>query len=149
MTEISFLHEYNFSDSSISLTQGLVGIYFIYLAKSKIEYPFAESRLVYIGLSESKHNSIGRRLGAHLSGRSGNLCVKNYVVRNQVCFTFHTFDLLKNLGTNDLYEIESVFLSSFLKENGAFPICNNQSGVSIELPRVAAENLKIDWGYFS
>jgi len=104
MTEISFLHEYNMDDSSIKFAQGAVGIYFIYLENSTIGYPFGNSRLIYLGLSELKQNSIGQRLSAHLSGRSGNMCIKNYAARNQTRFTFHTFELLRNMGTSNLYE---------------------------------------------
>lgn len=147
--EVSFLHQYNFDDRSIQFTQGLVGIYFIYLSSSIISYPFGDSRLIYLGLSESRQNSIGRRLSAHLSGRSGNVCVKNYAARGGVRFTFHTFELLKNLGTTDLYEIESIFLGDFLRVKGTFPICNNQSGVKVLERPILKENLQIDWEYFS
>jgi hypothetical protein len=149
MTNISFLHEYNFDDRSIRLTQGAVGIYFIYLLNSVIGYPFGDSRLIYLGLSESKQNSIGQRLSAHLSGRSGNMCIKNYVVQNQVRFTFHTFELLRNLGTNNLYEIESFFLSDFLRVKGTFPICNNQSGVTLAQPLISQPDITVDWEHFS
>jgi hypothetical protein len=149
MTEISFLHEYNFDDRSIRFTQGAVGIYFIYLLDAIIGYPFGASRLIYLGLSESKQNSIGQRLSAHLSGRSGNACIKNYVARNEVRFTFHTFELLRNLGTEDLYEIESFFLRDFLRAKGAFPICNNQSGMKIREPSISDASIKVEWEHFS
>jgi len=149
MTEISFLHEYNFDDKSIRFTQGTVGLYFIYLLDAAIHYPFEPSRLVYLGLSESKQNSIGRRLREHLSGRSGNECIKNYVARHQVRFTFHTFELLRNLGSDDLYEIEGYFLRDFLQTKGAYPICNNQSGLRVLEPKIADASVKIDWKHFS
>ena len=149
MTDISFLHEYNFDDRSIKFTQGSVGLYFIYLLDLSIAYPFGTSRLIYLGLSESKQNSIGRRLSSHLAGRSGNPCIKNYVARNAVRFTFHTFELLKNLGTENLYEVESFFLRDFLRVKGAFPICNNQSGMTIAEPSISDGGIKVDWEYFS
>ena len=149
MSEIAFLHEYNFDDRSIEFTHGAVGIYFIYLFDSRVGYPFGQSRLIYLGLSESKQNSIGRRLNAHLSGRSGNTCIKNYARRHAVRFTFHTFELLKNLGSGNLYEIESFFLSDFLRVKGAFPICNNQSGVKFMEPSISGPDLRVDWEHFS
>ena len=86
--------EYNFDDQSIKLMQGIVGIDFIYLEKLEIPYPFKQSRLIYIGLSEFTQNSIGRRLYGHLTGQSGNLSIRNYVGRHPAKFTcFHTFQL--------------------------------------------------------
>jgi hypothetical protein len=125
MATVTFHQEYNFDDRSIKLMQGTVGIYFIYLEKLEIPYPFKQSRLIYIGLSESTQNSIGRRLYGHLTGQSGNLSIRNYVGRHPAKFTFHTYQLLRNLGTVDLYEIESFFLSDFLRNSGSFPICNS------------------------
>src|SRR4051794_17498594 len=103
MSKITFPEHYNFGDSSIKLVHGAVGIYFIYLEELRIPYPFGVSRLIYLGLSESKQNSIGRRLYGHLTGQSGNLGIKNYVERNRARFTFHSFQLLRNLGPSDLY----------------------------------------------
>src|SRR6266567_4394403 len=133
---ISFPEEYTLSERDIKLVGGLTGIYFIYLDKVAIQYPFARSRLIYIGLSESRQNSIGKRLRAHLTGQSGNLGIKNYASRFKVNFTYHSLDVLSNLGTCDLYELEAFFLTRFLDAFGAFPICNNQSGVSVLYPRI-------------
>lgn len=149
MPQISFLHEYNFDDRSIRFTDGLVGIYFIYLEEFPVVYPFGYSRLIYLGLSESKQNSVGRRLSAHLSGRSGNQCIKNFAARHSVRFTFHTFDLLKNLGSGNLYELESYFLTDFLQYRGAFPICNSQSGIKLLEPSIPDQGVQVDWEYFS
>lgn len=68
MTAITFPQDYSLDEASIKLLQGAVGLYFIRLTNLRIAYPFLESGLIYIGMSESRHNSIGRRLRAHLTG---------------------------------------------------------------------------------
>ena len=135
--------------ASISANATSIGIYFIYLENLRIPYPFRESRLIYIGLSESQQNSVGRRLYGHLTGQSGNLGIRNYVEHYSAKFTFHTFQLLRNLGAADLYEIESFFLSDFLRAGGSFPICNNQSGVFVAQPSIAHSDILVDWDHFS
>jgi hypothetical protein len=149
MTTITFPEDYNFDEGSIKFAQGAVGIYFIFLEELAIPYPFGMSRLIYIGLSESKQNSIGRRLHAHLTGRSGNQGIKNYVERFPAKFTFHSFQLLRNLGANDLYEIEAFFLTSFFNVKGIFPICNNQSGATFDQPSISQTEIIVDWEHFS
>jgi hypothetical protein len=145
---ITFPDEYSFSERSINLVKGLTGIYFIYLADRQIEYPFRRSRLLYIGLSESKQNSIGNRLRGHLTGQSGNLALMNYGSNHRVMFTYQSFELLRILGTNDLYELESFFLTDFLTNLGSFPICNNQSGVAILAPSIETYGVKVHWEAF-
>ena len=149
MATISFPEDYNFDERSIKLLRGMTGIYFIYLEDLRIPYPFGDSRLIYIGLSESKENSIGRRLYAHLVGQSGNNGIKNYAERNKAKFTYHSFQLLRNLGATDLYEIESFFLGDFLRTKGSFPICNNQSGVVIAQPSMTHADITVEWEHFS
>jgi len=146
---MTFTEDYNFNDRSIKFTQGVVGIYFIFLEELAIPYPFEKSRLIYIGLSESKQNSIGKRLYAHLTGRSGNHGIKNYAQRYRARFTFHTFQLLQNLGATDLYEIESFFLTSFFNAMGLFPICNNQSGIFFAESSISQRDVAVDWNHFS
>ncbi len=94
---------------------GSVGLYFIRLTNIRITYPFRESGLIYIGMSESRHNSIGRRLRAHLTGQSGNHAIRNYAEHYSARFAYHPFELLQNLGATSLYEIESFFLGDFLR----------------------------------
>lgn len=147
MTTITFPQDYSLDEQPIKLVQGTVGLYFIYLEDLRIPYPFCVSRLIYIGMSESRQNSIGRRLRAHLTGQSGNYGIKNYAARHKTRFTFHSFQLLQNLGTTNLYEIESFFLSDFLRVHGAFPISNNQSGVTIIQPMIAGD-VTVDWEHF-
>jgi hypothetical protein len=144
---LSFPEEYTFDGRSIKFVQGLVGIYFIYLASSRIEYPFGRSRLIYIGMSESKQNSIGNRLRGHLTGQSGNLGIKNYASKHPVRFTYQSLDMLRVLGA-DLYELEYLFLADFLKHYGCFPICNGQSGVSVSSPSIDAADIRVVWKSF-
>jgi hypothetical protein len=148
LTTISFPEEYTFSEQSIKLVKGLVGVYFIYLADISIEYPFRQSRLIYIGLSESKQNSVGNRLRGHLTGQSGNLGIMNYAAKHPVRFTYLSFDLLVVLGSVDLYEVESFFLSNFRNNFGCFPICNGQSGVGVSSPSIDSARVKILWETF-
>jgi hypothetical protein len=146
---ISFPEDYNFNDRSIKLLQGTIGIYFIYLVDLWIPYPFGQSRLIYIGLSESKQNSIGRRLLAHLTGQSGNHGIKNYADHYKAKFTYHSYQLLRDLGAVDLFEIESFFLGDFLRAKGSFPICNNQSGVIVIESLIKQGEVSVDWEHFS
>ena len=148
VTVITFPQDYSLDEHSIKLVQGVVGLYFIRLETLRIPYPFLESRLIYIGLSESSQNTIGRRLRAHLTGQSGNFGIRNYAARHKVRFTYHSFQLLRNLGATSLYEIESFFLSDFLRVHGAFPICNNQSGVNIVEPMIRG-GVRVAWEQFA
>jgi hypothetical protein len=84
----------------------------------------------------------------HLSGQSGNLAISNYAKRYPVKFTCHSFDVLKTLGTDDLYELESFFLADFLTTFGSFPICNNQSGTFVLTPRVSSKDVSVAWERF-
>jgi hypothetical protein len=121
---LSFPEEYPFSEGAIKFVDGVIGIYFIYLEKTAIQYPFHLSRLLYVGMSESKQNSIGNRLRGHLSGQSGNLGLMNSGRKFPTRFTFQSSELLRVLGTEDLFELESFFLTDFLANYGSFPICN-------------------------
>jgi len=148
VTLITFPQDYSLDERSIKLVQGTVGLYFIRLTTLKIPYPFLDSGLIYIGMSESRRNSIGRRLRAHLSGQSGNYAIRNYAERHSVRFSYHSFQLLRNLGATSLHEIESFFLSDFLRVHGAFPICNNQSGWNVVEPKITGE-ITVAWDQFA
>jgi hypothetical protein len=145
---IGFYDHHDLDEMSVRLVQGTIGLYFIYLVSLRIPYPFKPSRLIYIGMSESKQNSIGNRLKAHRTGQSGNLAIMNYAARYQVRFTYHALEVLKHLGTENVLELESFSLTCFLEEFGAYPICNNQSGVSFPLTRLKREAITIDWRAF-
>ena len=145
---INFLENHHFDETSIRFVQGTIGLYFIYQNKLSIPYPFRPSRLIYIGMSESKQNSIGNRLHDHKTGQSGNLAITNYSVRHDVRFTYQSLDILKILGTEKVLELESFFLAAFLTEHGAYPICNNQSGTSFPKTTLSRDDIIIDWGFF-
>jgi hypothetical protein len=148
VTAITFPKDYTLEERSIKLVQGMVGLYFIHLESLLVPYPYSGSRLIYIGMSESAQNSIGRRLRAHLTGQSGNYGIMNYAARYEARFTYHSFQLLRNLGATNLYEIESFFLSDFLRLHGSFPICNNQSGLTVIQPMIP-EDITVDWQHFA
>jgi len=145
---IAFYDHYELDETSVRLVQGTIGLYFIYLAAIRIPYPLKPSRLIYMGMSESKQNSIGNRLRAHRTGQSGNVAISNYAGRHATRFTYHPLELLKSLGTENVLELESFFLAHFLREFGAYPICNNQSGASFPLTRLSPDAITIDWTPF-
>lgn len=147
--KVGFFEHYPFEETSIRLVQGTTGLYFIYLNQLQIPYPFRSSRLIYIGMSESKQNSIGNRLRAHKSGQSGNRAIANYTARHDVRFTYHSLDMLKTLGTENVVELESFFLADFLTEHGAYPICNNQSGTAFPETTLTRNTLSIGWDFFA
>jgi hypothetical protein len=91
----------------------------------------------------------GRTLKDHLSGHSGNRGLKNYAQKHAVRYSFYSKELLQNVGTKNLFEIENLFLESFMSEYGAFPICNSQSGRTLETEAAAIKEVEIDWEYFS
>ncbi len=144
---VLFTQTYNLSEQEIKFVRGVAGIYFIYLTESEIAYPFANSKLIYIGMSESKQNSLFKRLGGHLSGQSGNMGISNYAKTQKVKFTYYSAEVLNNYGNENLFDVENFFLSDFLKHYGCFPICNGQSGhtPSEHSSPIAAD---VDWSFF-
>jgi hypothetical protein len=145
---IRFLEEYPFDEVSTRSTRGLAGLYFIYASDAVIPYPFKLSRLIYIGMSESKQNSIGNRVRDHQSGQSGNPGLTNYIEQRGAKFTYLSFDFLNILGIPTVAELEGSFLRDFLKEHGAYPICNNQSGIELRAPLLLPPFL-IEWCHFA
>jgi hypothetical protein len=99
-------------------------------------------------MSESRQNSIGNRLRAHRTGQSGNLAIKNYGACHEARFTYHSLDVLKTMGTENLLELESFFLLDFLSVHGAYPVCNSQSGISFPETGLSKDVLAIDWSFF-
>ena len=67
------------------------------------------SKIVYVGMSESQQNSIGKRLRSHLTGQSGNEGIKNYAEHHTVKFTYHSLAGLGFVGTDNLFDIERFF----------------------------------------
>jgi len=126
---------------------GICGLYFIFLKKTEILYPFRKSRLVYIGMSEKKTNSIGKRLSGHYDGTSGNEGLVNYRKVEGLYFTYLNFEMLKRIWKYRIEDLESYFILDFLKEYGVYPICNNKSGFEIKKHDVPV-TLDINWRYF-
>ncbi len=149
MATIGFSEDSPFTKRAVKFTLGVTGLYFIFLVNSRIPYPLGASRLIYIGMSESSQNSIGKRLLSHLTGQSGNRAIKNYASSQSVRFTYYPLSFLKKIGSTNLFEIESYFLEEFMRVYGAFPICNNQSGISLESIAIDSTPPSVNWSYFS
>ena len=126
---------------------GLTGLYFIFSEKTKINYPFKKSRLLYIGMSEKKTNSIGSRLAGHFDGKSKNIGLVNYRKIEQLFFTYIDFDMLRSFWNHRVEDLESYFILDFVENYGVYPICNNKSGFEI-LNKTLEASFKIDWKYF-
>jgi hypothetical protein len=58
--KINFDKQQDFELRNIKPLMGICGLYFIFLKETEIAYPFGKSRLIYIGMSEKKTNSIGK-----------------------------------------------------------------------------------------
>ena len=63
----------SFEPSNIKPLNGIAGLYFIFTQSIDIQYPFDKSKLLYIGMSERRTNSIGSRLLGHFDGKSKNV----------------------------------------------------------------------------
>ncbi|OGX27989.1 MAG: hypothetical protein A2879_00810 [Omnitrophica WOR_2 bacterium RIFCSPHIGHO2_01_FULL_49_10] len=136
-----------FEAKNIKPLMGICGLYFICLKNTHIPYPFKKSKLIYIGMSEKKTNSIGKRLLGHFEGSSGNEGITNYRKVETLYFTYLNFETLKNIWNYRIEDLESYFILDFLKVYGVYPICNNKSGFeikNIDLPFL----LDIDWAHF-
>lgn len=144
---IRFLEDRPLDEVSVRSVRGLVGLYFVYLVDLAIAYPFRPSRLIYIGMSESKQNSIGNRLRDHASGQSGNPGLTNYIKIRGAKFTYLTFDFLSVLEIPSVAELEGVFLRAFLASYGSYPICNNQSGIEMRNEEFSPR-FEIEWQHF-
>ncbi|MCS7214505.1 MAG: hypothetical protein NZ927_09880, partial [Candidatus Calescibacterium sp.] len=94
---------------------GIIGLYFIYLRNYEIQYPFGKSQLIYIGMSEKKTNSIGKRLMQHYNGESGNIGLYNYQKLDDLYFTYLNFTMLKPLWPYKIEDLESYFILDFVK----------------------------------
>jgi hypothetical protein len=136
-----------FDINNIKTTSGLIGIYFIFTNKTQIQYPFKKSRLLYIGMSEKKTNSIGKRLMDHFDGTSRNLGLINYKKLNRLFFTYFNFEMLKKFWNHSIEDLESYFILDFVNNFGVYPICNNKTGFEIQKKSLNAD-FEIDWSYF-
>ena len=136
-----------FSPESFSTLDRVVGLYFISLTSSDMPYPFRNSRLIYIGMSEKPSNSIAARLRDHYDGKSGNVGLVSYRKVQPIQFTYINFDAVKSFWRQRIEDLESYFIQDFVTKYGVYPICNNKTG----FPDFAADKttqLIIDWSHF-
>lgn len=145
--KIYFDNPKTFEIKNIKPVIGLTGLYFIFTTKTKIQYPFKKSRLLYIGMSEKKTNSIGSRLIGHFEGKSKNQGLVNYRKVAKLDFAVINFEMIRNFWNFTVEELESYFIRDFVDTYGVYPICNNKTGSEIMQKKLAA-NFIIDWKYF-
>jgi len=136
-----------FEPRIIRQLDGIIGLYFILLTNTEIEYPFRKSKLIYIGMSEKRTNSIGNRLIGHFEGQSGNQGLINYRKVEELKCTYINFEMLKKIWPFSVEDLESYFLLDFVENYGVYPICNNKTGFEI-LKKDLQINLEIDWKCF-
>lgn len=136
-----------FQPSNVKPLVGIVGLYFIFLNDLEIPYPFRASRLIYIGMSEKRTNSIGTRLTGHYDGQSGNVGLLNYRKTQNLSFTWLNFEMLRGIWTHRIEDLESFFIQDFVSNYGVYPICNNRTGTEVLRSHHDA-SLTIDWSYF-
>lgn len=145
--QINFDSPRQFELSNIKPLNGIVGLYFIFSANTLIQYPFKKSRLLYIGMSEKKTNSIGSRLTGHFEGKSKNVGLVNYRKIEPLFFTYMNFEMLKSFWQLRIEDLESYFILNFVEHFGVYPICNNKTGFEV-LNNVLEVDISIDWNYF-
>lgn len=145
--KIYFDSPMSFDQGNIKPLNGIVGLYFIFNQVINIQYPFDKSRLIYIGMSEKKTNSIGSRLSGHFDGTSKNLGLTNYRKVQPLHFTYINFDVIKSDWKYRIEDFESYFILDFVEKFGVYPICNNKSGFEV-LHNKIETNFVIDWNYF-
>lgn len=137
----------NFDPEYFKPLIGICGLYFLFLKETEIPYPYSKSRLIYIGMSEKKTNSIGKRLSDHFGGTSGNEGISNYRKAEGLYFTYINFEMLKKVWLHRIEDLESYFILDFLDKYGVYPICNNKTGFEI-LNNEIKVGFEINWFYF-
>jgi hypothetical protein len=137
-----------FESTNIRPLNGIAGLYFIFSQSIEIQYPFKSSKLLYIGMSERKTNSIGSRLLGHYDGKSKNVGLLNYRKKEPLLFTYINFEMLKSIWDFRIEDLESYFILNFVDEFGVYPICNNKTGSEM-LDNPIRTSFKIDWKYFN
>lgn len=145
--KIFFDNPITFNPKNIRPLNGIAGLYFIFNKNIDINYPFKPSKLLYIGMSEKRTNSIGSRLLGHFDGKSKNIGLQNYRKVEELFFTYVNFDLLKNQWDFRIEDLESYFILDFVEKFGVYPICNNKSGLDVMSNNIKT-HFKIDWDYF-
>ncbi len=136
-----------FESSNIKPLNDIAGLYFIFCSTIQIQYPFDKSKLLYIGMSEKRTNSIGSRLIGHFEGKSKNAGLVNYRKREPLWFTYVNIEMLRNIWAFRVEDLESYFILNFVEHFGVYPICNNKTGFDI-LNNTLTTDFKIDWNYF-
>lgn len=144
---INFDNPQDFEPRRFSSLNRVCGLYFIFLPQRKIAYPFKDSRLIYIGMSEKVTNSIASRLSDHYDGRSGNFGLKNYRSSDDLKFTYLNFEIVRPFWTQRVEDFESAFILNFVKKFGVYPICNNKTGFP-DFSKNIDSSLEVDWSYF-
>jgi len=149
MSKINFFFDRHqeFNIRNFKTLIGICGLYFIFLKQTEIPYPFKKSRLIYIGMSEKRTNSIGKRLSDHYDGISGNEGLFNYRERENLYFTYINFEMLKKIWKYRIEDLESYFILDFVKNYGVYPICNNKTSYEVKNYNIFV-NIGIDWKYF-
>jgi hypothetical protein len=137
-----------FEINNIKPLNGIVGLYLIFTSNTFIQYPFKKSRLLYIGMSEKKTNSIGSRLSGHFEGKSKNVGLVNYRKIDPLLFTYINFEMLKAFWDLRIEDLESFFILNFVQNYGVYPICNNKTGFEV-LKNDLSVDISIDWDYFN
>lgn len=145
--DIFFDEPKKFESGNILPLNGIAGLYFIFTSTIEIQYPFDRSKLLYIGMSEKRTNSIGNRLNGHFGGKSKNIGLVNYRQKEPLWFTYINFDVLKTIWAYRIEDLESYFILNFVRHFGVYPICNNKTGLDIMSNHIAT-HFKIDWNYF-
>jgi hypothetical protein len=137
-----------FNPENIFGLEKVVGLYFISTTNIDIQYPFGESKLIYIGMSERVSNSIASRLKGHYDGTSENQGLMNYRKVNALRFTYINFDSIRSFWQQAVEDLESYFIQDFVRHFGVYPICNNKTGFP-EFLEGKHVSLKIDWNHFN
>ncbi|HGI8217015.1 TPA: hypothetical protein ACJT8N_002057 [Legionella pneumophila] len=145
--QIYFENEKLLSLLNIQMQIGITGLYFISNKDIEIRYPFKSSRLIYIGMSEKKSNSIGNRLIRHLDGSSKNKGISNYLITNSLLYTYINFEMLKKVWPYSIESLENYFILNFVEHYGVYPICNNKSSLNF-LKNEKELLFNIDWSFF-
>lgn len=146
LVTINFDEGLPYDISNIKRLTGVIGLYFIFNKDVNINYPFGASRLLYIGMSEKRTNSIGKRLQDHLEGVSGNIGIVSYKKVNPVMFTYLNIEALRGVWSSNVESLEAYFINDFVERYGVYPICNNKSGFTKDGTDV--RDLHISWEVF-
>lgn len=145
--KIGFDEYKQFEHINIKPLIGVCGLYLIFTKEIEIHYPFKNSRLIYIGMSEKRTNSIGKRLLDHYDGSSNNAGLSNYRKVDELYFTYLNMEIFNNIWKFRVEDLESYFILDFVEKYGVYPICNNKSGFEVLNKNLESEFI-IDWEYF-